>query len=257
MDNPIPNPTPAPAAPPSAAPPAPPAVTMPVLYRSATVLNREVHAGLRLARQSDFRFAQGTNSVPALLSEFEALAAYCPIGFGRDADGRFFPVAVLGFADGENLFVGQGGQWLAPYVPAWIRRYPFMLAATTRPGETGYLLLADLEAPHFAAADGTPLFAGEGPDAIMGQAIDFCLRVEQELAATRAFAAALAEANVLVEARDGDARAAVSFWTVDPDRVADLPAETLVAWRSSGALRGALRVVASNRRWRGLAALRV
>jgi hypothetical protein len=39
--------------------------------------------------------------------------------------------------------------------------------------------------------------------------------------------------------------------------VADLPAETLVAWRSSGALRGALRVVASNRRWRGLAALRV
>ena len=40
------------------------------------------------------------------------------------------PAALLGIRDKENLYVGQNGNWNAKYVPAFIRRYPFVFSST-------------------------------------------------------------------------------------------------------------------------------
>jgi hypothetical protein len=75
-------------------------------------------------------FAAATNAMAISFSEFAIAARDYPLVFAtRDDGATYAPLAVLGLADGENLFVDGAGHW-APdtYVPAFVRRYPFCLS---------------------------------------------------------------------------------------------------------------------------------
>ena len=74
-------------------------------------------------------FAQHGNAIPISLTEFQPVLHDYPIVFtGAENTQSFAPVAVLGLAQGENLFY-QDGKWAnGIYVPAYARRYPFCMA---------------------------------------------------------------------------------------------------------------------------------
>jgi SapC protein len=74
-------------------------------------------------------FAQQGNAIPISLTEFQPVMRDYPIVFtGGEGNQSFAPVAVLGLAQGENLFY-QDGKWMSSvYVPAYARRYPFCMA---------------------------------------------------------------------------------------------------------------------------------
>jgi len=74
-------------------------------------------------------FVQHGNAIPISLTEFQPVLRDYPIVFtGGPGTQSFAPVAVLGLAQGENLFY-QGGKWLSGvYIPAYARRYPFCMA---------------------------------------------------------------------------------------------------------------------------------
>lgn len=230
--------------------------TLPVLYASASVLDRERHASLRFVPQADFAFAAGTNSLPVVLSEFGHLCRFCPLALVRAEDGDPIAVAVLGFAGGENLFLDASGNWLGPYIPAWLRRYPFLLAQSGTPAAGHFVLAADLTARHFASAQGEAVFRAEGTSDAIGHAMAFCLRFEQELAATRAFGRTLAEAGLLTEETEVDRGASLSFLGIDHEALARLRPRRLADWRENGMLAAALAIIASQRRWRNLSGLR-
>ncbi len=100
---------------------------LPVLYRSVTPLNREQHADMRLAAMPEpLSFARGTHLLPAMVDEFGAAARELPIVFLPEPDG-VSPVFMLSLRAGTNGFVTSEGLWTASYLPAYIRRYPFVL----------------------------------------------------------------------------------------------------------------------------------
>src|SRR3954471_10594528 len=74
-------------------------------------------------------FVQHGNAIPISLTEFQPVLHDYPIVFtGAENTQSFAPVAVLGLAQGENLFL-QDGKWASGiYIPAYARRYPFCMA---------------------------------------------------------------------------------------------------------------------------------
>lgn len=105
-------------------------------YSKLVPLNRLGHAGLGLADPS-FAWARQLNSIFISAPEISRAALDYPIGFVRDvASNEFFPVAVLGLRNAENLFVDANNNWLPHlYLPAYIRRHPFCVIEV--PASTG------------------------------------------------------------------------------------------------------------------------
>ena len=96
-----------------------------MFYERVVALNDQAHAKLKVRPAISFAYAARTNSVPLLASEFFDAAREYPIVFARGETGPV-PAALLGLREAENLFVDRDGRWDARYVPAFVRRYPFV-----------------------------------------------------------------------------------------------------------------------------------
>ena len=98
----------------------------PLFYKSIVPLNRETHKSLGLkASTSPYAFAKGSHMIPALVEEFGAASRHLPIVFLMGTSG-LSPVFLVGLKPGRNDFVSEDGQWTGGYIPAFLRRYPFM-----------------------------------------------------------------------------------------------------------------------------------
>lgn len=88
---------------------------------------------VRLLRRGEVpAFAQRLNAIPISYTEFALAARDYPVVFTSGDGGKTFaPVAVLGMAAGENLYVNADGWAPNVYVPAYARRFPFCMAKVT------------------------------------------------------------------------------------------------------------------------------
>jgi len=92
------------------------------------VLNNEAHKTVKVSTEASIMLGDGQRFVPVVLSEFHYLVAHYPLLFSKDAEtGAFYCGAVLGFEDGENLFLDKtvGDDC---YRPLHLRRLPFYTA---------------------------------------------------------------------------------------------------------------------------------
>ena len=97
-----------------------------IFYKKVVTLNNKLHADMKVkAPVLGFLFARRTNSVPILANEAASCAAEYPIVFVEGKDG-FAPVVLLGLRQSENLYVNINGEWDARYIPAFVRRYPYV-----------------------------------------------------------------------------------------------------------------------------------
>lgn len=108
-------------------------------------------------------FCAAINAMPISYSEFRVVAHDYPIVFASGDNGRTFAaVAVVGLANGENLFV-KDGHWLPDmYVPAYVRRYPFCMARVTLDQVEQQNRLICIESDHVDEAGGESLFDAQG-----------------------------------------------------------------------------------------------
>lgn len=100
-----------------------------LFYANAIPVSSERHRDLSIKAGRDYSFAAKTNSVPLTAVEFQRAAAEYAIVFAGAGDS-IMPVAVLGSAADQNLFVKDDGTWDGKYVPAFVRRYPFVFSST-------------------------------------------------------------------------------------------------------------------------------
>ncbi|MDB5563151.1 MAG: SapC family protein [Hyphomicrobiales bacterium] len=141
----------------------------PLFYQNIVPLNRETHRTLRLkalARPLDY--ARLANMVPALTDEFAAAAQEIPIAF---LPGTAQPAAVFvtGLKPGRNAFITEDGRWNGSYVPAYLRRYPFIIGDVP---DADPILCIDANFEGFGEVDGTPLFSQAGePEPAVTQAL--------------------------------------------------------------------------------------
>jgi len=145
------------------------------VYKNPILLNQVAHKHVKVSKPTDYKFAKDLNSVLLAGQEFMQSAKYYPIAFVRDMNlNEIMPLALLGLRTEENLFVDNEGKWKeGTYIPAFFRRYPFVLADDQV--EAGaYSISVDAAFEGFDSDDGMPLFDEEGkPTQELNHVIEF------------------------------------------------------------------------------------
>jgi hypothetical protein len=164
-----------------------------IFYERVVALNDQTHARLRVRPASSFAYAARTNSVPLLSSEFFECAREYPIVFARGEPGPV-AAALLGLREAENLYVDKDGTWDARYVPAFVRRYPFVPGK----GAQGELLVCIDEASEcFDAREGEPLFLEGKPSPQLEHAMKFLAEFHHGAATTELLGRRLQDLGLL------------------------------------------------------------
>lgn len=144
-------------------------------------------------------FCRTTNALAIAVGEFVAAAREYPIVFlTADQGAGFAPVALLGLAERQNLFVDAGGEWdRDAYQPAYVRRYPFCVSKVYQDGKPRGNKVVCVAKAYLDAA-GIALFEADGKPGPRWGDIERMLQVfERELDATAALCALLKRADLL------------------------------------------------------------
>jgi hypothetical protein len=164
-----------------------------LFYVAPEPLSKEAHANLGVKNlENPYAFTARTHLVPLTVTEFGPAALCYPIIFiGPEKT----PVAVMGVNADENLFVDEKGAY-APdaYLPAYVRRYPFVLANDA--AAQRMVVCIDAKAPMVSENPDAPFFENGEPSAYTQGAIDFCNNFEQEAQRTLSFVTLLKDLDL-------------------------------------------------------------
>lgn len=219
---------------------------LPLFYKSIELFDSKKHAEMGVAQTpNQFAFAATTNIVPIVIDEITFALAHYPLVFIMEESATVPAlVALVGNGDGKNQFVTTAGAWRAQtYIPAWVRRYPFIMVNQ------------NAESPHVALAfdPASELLSDQHPvkliketqatDALNG-ILEFQRNMARALEATAAVAKALNEAEVLEAAgltfnsADGQSepRTVSGFMVVNETKLRALNGAALEKLNSANAL---------------------
>lgn len=214
-----------------------------MFYERPVALHRDRHHALKLGLAADhYRFAARTNALPIAGSEIAEAARDYPVVFVGEPAADLSVAALVGLRDTENLMVDAQGRW-APgcYVPAFARRYPFVLAQTD--GGERLTVCIDEVYPGLGASDGEPLFHVDRSETpYLRRVIAFLQAFHQDVQRASAFAAQLKALNLLVpktiqlQRLDQPAQTLRGLWIVDAARLQALADAEVLALFRSGAM---------------------
>jgi hypothetical protein len=211
-----------------------------LFYDKPVPLNKNEHKSLKIKPATgDFSFAAKTNSVILAGVEFSEAAKEYPIVFAEVGE-TMVPVALLGLRNEENLFVDEKGKWDARYIPAFVRRYPFVLAETDEANQR--MVCIDEGFAGFDKKKGEPLFDGEEPTALLQQAIDFLEEYQRQYVRTEVFIKRMKDLdlfdalNAKVDMADGQQFALTGLHVVNEKKLLELSDENALAFFRSGEL---------------------
>lgn len=206
------------------------------MFDNLEALDKVKHIGLRLVPQSRLGFAANLMTVPLAGSEMVEVAKMCPIVFPV---GDCVPQALMSLSGQRNAFIDDEGRWTASYLPAHIRRYPFILSED----KDRSFVLIESAAPHFSETEGERLFDDSGdPTPLLLQTVDFLKAFQAEGRLTKTLFQKVADAGLLVdqEIKVEDAKKRVhrinGLRAISREKLGALPDETFLEWRRDGIL---------------------
>lgn len=207
---------------------------MPLFYKNVAVISPESHGNRGLNRAVDFRFAVSANALPLGFSEIPFAACNYPVVFSSGSDAGL--AAVVGLREKENLFADGDGSWRpGTYVPAYLRRYPFILLDAR--DQQQLTLAAEEDETRFPATGGEPLFEAGQPTDLTNQMLAFCAAYRNDCNSAGDFCRAMDAANLLVE-KQADVTLGndvplhlTGFRVIDVDRFNALDDATFIEWR--------------------------
>ncbi|WP_158611069.1 SapC family protein [Aurantiacibacter spongiae] len=219
---------------------------------SAELLNNVDHHDLRLHMRWGRGGGDMLSQVLVFPNEFQSVQRHYPIVFRESADGPLRPVALLGLAAGQNLFVTEDGGWAeGHYIPAVLQRGPLAIAQGESPSDDP-VILVDPAHSQASSERGDPLFLAQGGNAPALERALEALRViyvGNDLfdPMIEAFHAAGLLNRVNLEARvSEDATYAVpDVQIIDAKRLASLSDSDLGALNRAGFLQSAFMAAAS------------
>lgn len=218
-----------------------PTANLPLFYNGVQPLSSQLHAGWK-TRPLDLAPLMATqHAIPLTVEEFSVAQRHFPIVFS--VGDNAVPLALMGLNEGINVFSADDPASSTVYVPAYLRRYPFMLAKL-RDGSDDLSLCFD---PSSGAVgefdDGTPLFDGEEPSDATKAILEFCEQFEQAGARTQAFMAEIKKAGLLMDGevsiQPGDSDQPFvyrGFQMVDEKKLSELRGDELRKMNQSGLL---------------------
>ncbi len=211
---------------------------MPLFYNNPAPLDAQKHVKLGLKKNFGLGFTAGINAVPVNMIEMPQICHFYPIAFSPD--GNATPVAILGLRDNENLFFGKNGEWLPDtYIPAYIRRYPFIFSEI--PNTDQLTLCVDMNDAVVDEKSDQKFFDKTGKATPLAQnALEFCKSYHAAAQQTLAFSKALADSGLLID-RKADItigekqRISFSgFRIIDEQKLAEMSDKDFSEWRKRG-----------------------
>ena len=183
---------------------------LPLLFNDLAPLSSVDHATWKIKQADTAPFLAKQHAIPVTIDEFAAVQRYYPIVFSVGENP--VPLALMGLNEGVNTFVDDEGKLIDQvYVPAYVRRYPFLLAKLREDTDELSLCfdpsagaIGDFEEGEALFTDGA---ASEATKTILG----FCEQFEQAGQRTTLFMKELVDNGLLM---DGE----VSIQMVDQDK---------------------------------------
>jgi hypothetical protein len=219
------------------------------------VLNNVEHKDLRVITRRAAQYGDDVMFALTFPAEFRSVQAHYPIVFSKTPEGKFQPLALFGFKQGQNLFLDIRG-WDATYVPLMIERQPFLIGS----GADGELLVhIDLDHPRVSRTEGEAVFLEHGGTTqYLERTNSMLLTIHQGLAATQPFVAALLEHNLLesfvfdIQLADGSQNRLTGFYTIHEERLRALSGAALERLNTTGYLQAIFMIIASMSNFRAL-----
>jgi len=217
-----------------------------MFYSRPEPLTPELHGKLGVIRKDGpFGFAAVGHAVPLTVGEFQLAAVTGPIIFVGDDK---LPIAVMGLNSGENMFVRPDGMFEpGVYIPAYIRRYPFVFATDNSAGQM--VLCIDRAADFIVEGGGDMAFfeANGEPSEYTKNCIEFCNSFEVERQRTSGFVQLLKDLDLFEpkvanftpmnpDGTPGTPTKIADYFGVSEEKLAKLPADKLLELRDNGAL---------------------
>ncbi len=171
-----------------------------LFYERPVPLNRTEHKDLRIKPIPNLKFAGTVHSVPLTGVEFPSAARDLPILFGGVTAADAGPMVLLGLRQNENLYVNDAGQWEANvYIPAFVRRYPFVLAEKPVGAEgDDFTVFLDEAYEGFGTVEGERLFKEDGSETeLLSNAVKFLGEFQSHVTRTQWFMEQLRKHDLL------------------------------------------------------------
>lgn len=221
---------------------APQAQTLPLFYKALVPINRQEHATWHSRQTDKATWLVNQHAVPLTVEEFPAASRHFPIVFSSGEDT--VPLALMGMNEGVNVFVEDDGTLRAPiYMPAYARRYPFLLARLSPDSEELSLCFDPTSNLVGEFEDGAPLFDGDEPTPACKAMLEFCEQFEIAGSKTGTFIAEIRKHKLLIDGElsiqiPGQEQPLVyrGFQMIDEKKLRDLRGDVLRQWNQNGLL---------------------
>lgn len=165
-------------------------------YEKVVPITADRHKDLYIKAPDNYAFARNSNSVPLMAVEFSQAAPDYAIVFAGNEDA-VMPVAMLGVENDQNLFIDRDGAWDAGYIPAFVRRYPFVFSKNEE-GDKFFLCIDEEFAGCNGDGRGERLFDSDGQRTqYLGNVLNFVQEYQAQFLRTQGFCNKLRELDLL------------------------------------------------------------
>ncbi len=222
-----------------------PKASLPILYQDLVPLNSRDHGSWHARSVDRAPWAVGQHAIPLTVEEFPLAQRDFPIVFSQG--DRPVPLALMGLNEGVNTFFDDQGKPIgeARYVPAYIRRYPFLLARLEPNSDTMSLCFDPTTDLIGAFAEGQALFDDQQqPTEHTKQLLQFCEKFEEAGRRTQAFIDELVKSELLMDGEVAIQRADQpdrpyiyrGFKMVSQEKLREARGDQLRKWNENGLL---------------------
>ena len=205
-----------------------------LIYETAVPVTPARHGKHSVEVGGNYAFSAGVNAVPLMAVEILRAATEYAVVFTGVGDS-IMPAVVLGVKGEQNLYLGPDGHWNAKYIPAFIRRYPFVFSANAD-NKTLTLCVDEAYPGVNTEGRGARLFADDGkPSPYVDRVLAFLKEYQAHFMRTQAFGKRLKESGLLepmqakVTTPNGATLSLTGFLAVNRAKLRELPAEQLAA----------------------------
>ena len=216
------------------------------------MLENVTHKDLRIITTRSANYGDKVASTGVFPNEFRRAQAEYPIVFRKSASADHFePAAMLGLADGENLFLDDAG-WHARYIPLTIERQPFLIGFQNGPDGSEPVVHIDMDHPRVSETEGERVFLEHGGISPYLEHINSVLKaIHAGHDYNQHFSKALVEHELLepftleVELKDHAKYNLAGFYTINLDKLNGLDGEALAGLHTQGYLEHIYMAIAS------------
>lgn len=220
------------------------------------LLDNITHKDLKINRRFSRRCGYDYNVARVFPAELSVAQREYPLFFLKDPQtGDFETVAMLGFAGGENLYLGDN-EWQARYIPLSMQRQPFLIGFQEQEVEgvptQMPVVHVDMDHPSVSQTEGIPVFLPQGGESPFLEHINSVLHaISEGHEASTAFSQVLVGLELIesltisVEFKDGSKQSLAGLYTINEDRLRGLGGDALATLNQKRYLQNVYMMLAS------------